>query len=188
VAAPTLAILEAVPAYLSSSVTYADGVIPSDSILFYDTGTDDTSTAAAFLTDSTASWTINEWIGFKVINVTDLSEGTITANTATTITATLAGGTNDNWDSGDTYQIVTNIADTDVIWYEPIAIVASEQYDFDFVIIDQTDGDISDTATATITAGGAPDGEGTVSLSAVGVPSFTYGGGKAKKIKWLATM
>jgi len=72
-----------------------------------DSGTDDTSSSAAFLTDTTASWTTNEWVTYVVYNTTDGSSGTITANTATTVTATLAGGTDDDWDSTDAYIIGT---------------------------------------------------------------------------------
>lgn len=68
-------------------------------------GTDNTSSAAAFMTDSTASFTTNALVGYVIENETDGSYGVITANTATTVTATLQGGTNNNWDSGDTYTI-----------------------------------------------------------------------------------
>jgi len=177
-------IAEAIPLQCTVSVTYAGGVIPSDSILFYETGSHITTANSATLKVTGTPWTTNEWAGFKVINITDNnSEGVVISNTTSEITATLTGGTDADWDIGDTYQIVSNIANTDVIWYEPGAVVASAQYDFDFVIIDQTDGDISDTATATITAGGAIDGLGSVSLSVVGVPTFTYGGGMADVIK-----
>lgn len=63
------------------------------------TGTHDGADDAATLTDSTQSWTDDEWIGETIYNITDGSSGTITDNDATTITATLSGGTDDNWDS-----------------------------------------------------------------------------------------
>lgn len=68
-------------------------------------GTDDTSTDAAFLTDSGASFTTDEFVGFIIKNVTDGSEGIITANTGTTVTAILGGGAEDDWDNGDVYLI-----------------------------------------------------------------------------------
>jgi len=68
-------------------------------------GTDSTSAGAATLTDSTAAWAVDALIGHTVQNVTDGSEGIITGNTATVITATLAGGTANHWDSGNTYNI-----------------------------------------------------------------------------------
>jgi hypothetical protein len=70
------------------------------------TGTDDTSAAAATMTDSTASFTVDALIGLYIFNLTDGSFGVITDNTATVVTATLTGGTNNNWDSGDEYKIV----------------------------------------------------------------------------------
>lgn len=68
-------------------------------------GSDDTSTAAAFMTNTAAAYTANEFVGMIIENETDESYALITANTATTITGTLRGGTNNNWDSGDTYTI-----------------------------------------------------------------------------------
>jgi hypothetical protein len=43
--------------------------------------------------------------GNIVYNVTDGSSGTITARDATTVTATLAGGVGNDWDTGDYYYI-----------------------------------------------------------------------------------
>lgn len=60
---------------------------------------------ASVLTDTTKSFTVNEFVGQSIFNVTDGSSGTITANTATTITATLVGGTDDDWDINDAYVI-----------------------------------------------------------------------------------
>jgi len=68
-------------------------------------GTDDTSTNAAFLTDSGESWTTDQWVGYVIKNTTDGSQALITANTGTTITGTLYGGTENDWDSGDAYLI-----------------------------------------------------------------------------------
>jgi len=87
-----------------------DGAVISNDFWNYNVkGTDDTSTAAAFLTDSTASWTTDEWAGFFIKNTTDGSVAKIISNTGTTITGTLYGGTNDNWDSGDGYSIVQGL-------------------------------------------------------------------------------
>lgn len=69
------------------------------------TGTHDGSGNSATLDDSTATWAVNELIGFVVTNTTDGSSGTITANTATQVTATLAGGTDNDWDASDAYSI-----------------------------------------------------------------------------------
>lgn len=147
---------------------YDGGTIPSDSVMFYDTGTDDTSAAAAFLTDSSASWTIDEWVGFRVVNETDGSSGVITANTATTITATLSGGVGNNWDSGDVYSIVIDAAVNDQIVYEtttslggtvsamstkgvPTITGASGTHQFDVKYRDVTDSKVSSTVTVTVT-------------------------------------
>ncbi|MFA5385930.1 MAG: LamG domain-containing protein, partial [Eubacteriales bacterium] len=61
---------------------------------------------ASTLHDSTRFWVADELIGGTVVNQTDGSSGTITDNNITTITATLSGGSENDWDTGDLY-IVT---------------------------------------------------------------------------------
>ena len=60
---------------------------------------------AATLTDSTKAWADDELVGLQVFNSSDGSSGVITANDATTVTASLAGGTDNDWDLDDTYEI-----------------------------------------------------------------------------------
>jgi len=71
-------------------------------------GTHTGANDAAILTDSTMSWTVDELIGLRVVNETDGSAGYITDNDATTITATLSGGTDNNWDTDDEYYITAS--------------------------------------------------------------------------------
>ena len=81
-----------------------------------DSGDHDGSDNASVLTDSTQSWTTDEWVGYVVKNTTDGSQGEITANTATTVTATLAGGSENDWDTSDEYEIVPDTTkDTEVV-------------------------------------------------------------------------
>jgi len=68
-------------------------------------GSHDGSDDATVLSDSTKSWTINEYIGYTAINMTDGSRGIITANTATTATAVLEHGEENAWDATDEYRI-----------------------------------------------------------------------------------
>jgi len=70
-----------------------------------ETGTHDGAGGSATLDDSTASWPVNGLVGAYVVNRTDQSYGRITANTATQITATLEGGTDNDWDASDAYTI-----------------------------------------------------------------------------------
>jgi hypothetical protein len=61
---------------------------------------------ATVLTDAAQAWTVNELVGFQVFNSLDGSSGIITANTADTVTvAALAGGTDNDWDTADEYEI-----------------------------------------------------------------------------------
>lgn len=61
---------------------------------------------ASVLTDSAASFpTDGSLLYCKIKNITDGSEGIITENTENTITATLSGGTDNDWDIDDEYEI-----------------------------------------------------------------------------------
>jgi hypothetical protein len=71
------------------------------------TGTHTGSNNAATLTDASQAFTIDELVGYRIYNTTDGSDGLITANTATTVTATLAGGTGNDWDTSDAHIIVS---------------------------------------------------------------------------------
>lgn len=71
-------------------------------------GTHDGENNASALSDSGASFasTDSTWNpGALVMNITDGSEGILTAMTAQTATCELSGGTDNDWDTGDEYQI-----------------------------------------------------------------------------------
>jgi hypothetical protein len=72
-------------------------------------GTHTGANNAATLTDSTQSWTVNELQNDRIYNITDGSNANIVSNTADTVTATLGGGTDNDWDTGDLYIILENI-------------------------------------------------------------------------------
>ncbi|MEA3225148.1 MAG: hypothetical protein U9Q07_04295 [Planctomycetota bacterium] len=65
------------------------------------TGTDN----AASLYDENHFWLTDSLVGCFILNVTDNSIGTITANTEHAVTAVLAGGTDNDWDTNDEYEI-----------------------------------------------------------------------------------
>lgn len=69
------------------------------------TGAHTGSNNASVLTDASASWTSDDLIGCRIYNVTDGSSVIITDNDATTVTGTLAGGTDNDWDTSDAYRI-----------------------------------------------------------------------------------
>lgn len=69
-------------------------------------GTHTGSDAASTLTDANqTNWTADQLIGLTIDNTTDGSRVEITDNTDTTVTGTLAGGTDNDWDNGDTYEL-----------------------------------------------------------------------------------
>jgi len=76
------------------------------------TGQHDVATHSTIMQDTGSTWTIDEWNGYTIRNITDGSEGVIISNTADTITvASLTGGTDNDWDSSDAYLIVGAPAD-----------------------------------------------------------------------------
>jgi len=88
----------------NTNVNYTIRFIPDEDRY----GTHDGGQNQDTLTDSSQSWDTNELVGLFVNNVTDGSIGIITANTATTVTATLTGGKENDWDTGDEYAIADN--------------------------------------------------------------------------------
>jgi hypothetical protein len=84
-----------------------DGALIADDYWNYgkEAGTHTGAVDAAVLTDSTLGATTDEFVGYTIINVTDGSRALITANTATTVTGVLYGGTDNNWDNGDVHHI-----------------------------------------------------------------------------------
>lgn len=68
-------------------------------------GTHTGAANAAVLTDSTQAWTPDALIDMQIFNQTDGSSGFITDNDANTVTVTLAGGTDNDFDAGDVYEI-----------------------------------------------------------------------------------
>lgn len=83
--------------------TYVSGMVGIDGPSEF--GSHTGANNSATLVDTNASWAPNEWVGYIVNNSTDASHGTITANTVNTITATLAGGEENDFDTGDLYAL-----------------------------------------------------------------------------------
>ncbi len=75
-------------------------------------GTHDGAGNATVLTDTSAAFPADSLVGLVVSNTTDGSTATITANTATTVTGTLSGGTDNDWDVSDAYEIIGDSTST----------------------------------------------------------------------------
>lgn len=62
--------------------------------------------SATIMTDAIAKFIVNELVGLTIMNITDGSQGVITANTVNTVTvAALAGGADNTWEQNDVYSI-----------------------------------------------------------------------------------
>lgn len=85
-----------------------DGAVITDDFWNYghEAGSETGGGSATVMTDSTLGATVDEFVGYTIINVTDGSRGIITENTATTVTVTeLYGGTLDVWTTADVHNI-----------------------------------------------------------------------------------
>ena len=80
------------------------GLIPPV-VVALSSGVHDGGNDQATMTDGGIDLGANTLIGMTVYNVTDGSSCTITAHAATTITCTLAGGTGNDWDDNDVWQV-----------------------------------------------------------------------------------
>ncbi|MFH0825300.1 MAG: hypothetical protein V2B18_21320 [Pseudomonadota bacterium] len=87
-----------------SSNGLVTGLMPSV-VLTHSSGVHDGSNDQAIMTDSGESFTTSQFVGMTVYNITDGSSCTVTANDGTTITCTLAGGTQNDWDTNDVWQV-----------------------------------------------------------------------------------
>lgn len=127
-----------------------------------ETSTDDTSSGAAFMTDSTAAFVTGRLIGKIITNTTTGATATITANTATTVTGTLSSGT---WDSGDGYTIPTDFTPSNLYRDSTGLVTIVLEYGW------STAGVTQDfVATLTVTPEIAVAFNGVAALSAVGTP------------------
>jgi len=80
-------------------------------------GVQDGGDDAALMTDGGIDLGADTLIGMTVYNVTDGSSCTITDNAATTITCTLTGGTDNNWDNNDVWQVGPGPAQAGSVFY-----------------------------------------------------------------------
>lgn len=103
-----------------------------------DTGTHTGAADQAVLTDAGATWTINALVGRTIYNTTDNSSGTIISNTADTITATLSGGTDDDWDNGDAYSVAGTLVDEALYSYTIVGEITCVSQANNVVHIDYT--------------------------------------------------
>jgi hypothetical protein len=86
-------------------------------IVLVPSGVHDGGNDAAIMTDAGIDLGASALIGMTVYNITDGSSCTITANAATTITCTLAGGTQNDWDTNDVWQVGPGPAQSGSVFY-----------------------------------------------------------------------
>lgn len=139
--------------------------------------------AAALTSEETRSLndlvTINPPI--KARNTSDGSEGEVTANTAganSVVTATLAGGSDNDWDitpSKDYYELVFDVEgpSADRVYVEGETDIVSEAYSVKFQIYDNSTSSFSEEHTASGTLAGAVDGTYTVTVDVKGRLGFS---------------
>ena len=82
-------------------------------IQFGDTGSQDGGASLTVMTDSGAAFpAVNFYVGQKIKNITDGSEGSITSNTLNSVTCSggLSGGSLNQWNNSDVYEIHSNVS------------------------------------------------------------------------------
>jgi hypothetical protein len=63
------------------------------------------SNGESTLTDANKNWAVNQWVNIYIWNITDGSKCKITENTSTTVVCSLSGGTQNKWNTNDSYKI-----------------------------------------------------------------------------------
>lgn len=89
------------PTFLSGNIT---GLTPSI-VITTASGAHTTTDNSAALIHANDSSATNAYVGMTLYNITDVSSCTVTASTTTGMTCTLAGGSDNNWDIDDAYQV-----------------------------------------------------------------------------------
>jgi len=92
------------------------GLIPSITITTAE-GVHDGDANAATLSDSGESWPTDEYIGMTLYNTTDGSSCVVTDNDGTTMTCTLSGGTDNDWDVDDVWAVAPGPSQSGSIIY-----------------------------------------------------------------------
>ncbi|MCP3669130.1 MAG: hypothetical protein GY814_01570, partial [Gammaproteobacteria bacterium] len=162
-----------VPDYYAQEI-YDGMVIPSDSILHLYDGTHTGADASATLTTA-LNLVLDAVVGRVCKNTTDGSEGIITGNTAgpnSVITVTLAGGTDNLFDTGDTYEIQIDADNPDVFWYEKTTTFIGDSASFSWYLEDVSEDQVSPEHTAIYSLLGQPDGLYSIAINGKGVVSF----------------
>lgn len=150
-----------------SSVVYDGLLIPSDSVLFYESGQHTGLDGATDLTDVNLNLISLSRVDFKLRNTSDDSEGIITFNSPNSIQAGMLGGNDNLWDTGDHYEVVINIDNPDTIEYEtttnlggtvvmntkgvPVITGSNGTHTFNFRIFDDSLSELSALVLATVT-------------------------------------
>lgn len=92
-------------------------------------GLDDGGATRGYLFDTNGDF-VNKGVkkGLLVRNITDRSEGVITSVTATTVTATLSGGVNNNWSNDNIYAIFTDIETSEPSLLHSVTVEKTDIY------------------------------------------------------------
>ena len=69
--------------------------------------------------------------------------------------------------------VVADFDTSDVLYFQSTVAVSSESVDIDYYVYDDSAGTYTTVETQTITATGAVDGNYTVTMSVLGVPTLT---------------
>lgn len=184
-----------------TSAGLVTGLMPSI-VLTHSSGVHDGADDAAIMTDSGESFTTSQFVGMTLYNITDGSSCTVTANNATTITCTLAGGTQNDWDTNDVWQVGPGPQQSGSWFYvvaagtirHPATVGYTACYESDaaaVIIIDMASDamifqGVLDTAVTALDAGDSIDSSGSTTgdFQCIHNKSATEAQGKGKRGTW----
>jgi hypothetical protein len=165
-------------------------------------GVHDGDAEAAALTDSGESFTTSQFVGMTIYNITDGSSGLVTANTGTVITATLAGGTDNDWDVDDVWQVGPGPEQSGALFLVTAASTIRHPATAGFTVMYMSNGTAAltvdmasdsmvfkgtlDSSVVTLTAGNAIDSSGSTGDDFIGIvnASATVAKGMGKRGTW----
>ncbi len=163
-------------AAFTESEVFVGPTIPSTSILHYGSGTHTGANNAAALTTA-LTFTLDQLAGLLALNTTDVSQAFITGNTAganSVVSGPLSGGTDNDWDTSDGFDLTAAIDNPDVVYCENQVSVVSEEAPIKWYMEDISTGLFSAEFDQTITGlTGVADGTYSVALADDGSVTLT---------------
>jgi hypothetical protein len=178
------------------------GLLPTK-VITSASGVHDTGANASTLVDSGESFVDHSYIGMTLYNITDVSSCTVTHSDGTSMECTLTGGTDNDWDVNDVWQVGPGPSQSGSWWYvtnagtirHPATAGYASCYESDAaaaLTIDMASASMIfqgtlDTAVVALDAGDSIDSSGSTTgdFMCIHNKSATEAQGKGKRGTWV---